>query len=51
MNSIQEQKKIDSLACGIKAHSGCSWKEAFERAKIVAANNEVQLVEEENEQD
>lgn len=48
MTSIKEQKKIDSLARGIRAYSGCSWKEALERAKTVAANNIVEIIEEED---
>lgn len=41
-NSLAYKLKEDKLACKIQKESGCSWKEAFERASI-------ELFEEENE--
>jgi len=33
-NNLAYKLKEDKLACKIQKESGCSWKEAFERAKI-----------------
>ena len=33
-NSLAYKLKEDKLACKIQKESGCSWNEAFERARI-----------------
>lgn len=33
-NDLYYKLKEDKLACKIQKKSGCSWKEAFERASI-----------------
>lgn len=33
-NSLKDKLKEDKLACKIHQSSGCTWKEAFERAHI-----------------
>lgn len=33
-NSLKDKLEEDKLACKIQKESGCSWREAFERASI-----------------
>lgn len=42
-NNLKDKLKEDKLACKIQKLNGCTWEEAFERARIELFEDEIQL--------